>query len=1173
MRSTNAESLVSFFRGNSRKTLDLSGERFRSFPPWFGSLCRSNAQIDLDQVDENLLDVLAGTIDLCFQTSADALSSIIYLSTSPNLNTDDVPGFSRGEMSTSTSVEGTDDELDDEVAATGLLHARLAMALNDFKEDQRLGEILDPKAELERALERFMQWKGISLQTLQKSWRRTLTTGLNRSTRPLAQKLRDVGSVVLSNNDLEEFPQWLALLPKLTDLDLSDNGDLTVRQWPEIPFGTLEILDLSDTNLTVTTFPHAVFPRLRILAIAGCAGPGTLKVSLPGLEQLSASHLRGTENLTVTGRALRHLDLSGSHVVNIEDLVGVQSSLTHLDLSSLGLNRIPTLSADRAYEVDLSGNEFEEPNLEALSGSVSSLKRLNLSDCHIERLPDSISMFKALRVLDLGGNRLSSLNVELGRLPALTDVYLRENPLPELLLAAAGSGTEHLKRFLAELGNRPSTVREGKLLFVGEGTVGKSSLVAALRGEDFDEHRPTTHGIEIRRIQADTAHDTASRPDALIAWDFGGQEVYRVTHPFFFSQEAVYAVTWRPRDGVEQGGIFYWLEAIRHRVGLETALVVLVATHASEGRTTLLDLEDVQFRYHPAIRGYFSVDSDGGIGIPEFRERVLELVRELPLYGDPFPETWSQLRRDLPTIKRGFLLLGEYERFAAEYGLTPEAARSCARILHTLGDILYFDESDGLAAIVVIDPEVLARAVSYVLEDAEIKAAGGRLTLSQLRVLWERHDPELRDHPDMFSILIGLMGRFDIAYPVTEPDGTPGLLVAEMLPFRRPLDLPWETGDPPSGGQTELRVRYQFEARPSGLIPWLVVRNYRFITDHRWRTGVRFRHDMHDAECLVEESPKDLTVDVVCRGSYPLELFLSIKGDIDSILAARWPYLPRSAYIPCPSRWSAQCDGFFEYDYVVRALSKRRRVSECRKCLGEVQLHSLVSGLGRIPTSVEVLVDRLEYVANSVTDVRQVMGEVSSSLRFLRTEIAPGLHDTPTLFTLRPSVWSRGASVTPQVFRREFLLRLWCEFPEAPHPCGDPYRVRVRREWVTQMMPLIRATRAILRLVPVVKEALTMVGNDAVLDDVLESLDFVDAVSAQLGTTSSHAPAAKQAVQDSDGVEQNRQFDLRLLRELLHDVDPPPSRFAGLSRVVVPGRPVMWLCRVHAPQFSRIASL
>ena len=35
----------------------------------------------------------------------------------------------------------------------------------------------------------------------------------------------------------------------------------------------------------------------------------------------------------------------------------------------------------------------------------------------------------------------------------------------------------------------------------------------------------------------------------LRTWDFGGQEVYRITHQFFFTKRALYMVVWSAREG------------------------------------------------------------------------------------------------------------------------------------------------------------------------------------------------------------------------------------------------------------------------------------------------------------------------------------------------------------------------------------------------------------------------------------------------------------------------------------------------------------------------------------------------------------------------------------------------------------------------------------------------
>jgi GTPase SAR1 family protein len=69
---------------------------------------------------------------------------------------------------------------------------------------------------------------------------------------------------------------------------------------------------------------------------------------------------------------------------------------------------------------------------------------------------------------------------------------------------------------------------------VGEGAVGKTTLLKALTGGKPREKEPTTHGVSIDFHSLQVPHpDKEHVHIQLNAWDFGGQEVYRVTHQFF----------------------------------------------------------------------------------------------------------------------------------------------------------------------------------------------------------------------------------------------------------------------------------------------------------------------------------------------------------------------------------------------------------------------------------------------------------------------------------------------------------------------------------------------------------------------------------------------------------------------------------------------------------------
>ena len=86
--------------------------------------------------------------------------------------------------------------------------------------------------------------------------------------------------------------------------------------------------------------------------------------------------------------------------------------------------------------------------------------------------------------------------------------------------------------------------------------MGKTTLLKALKGQEGQlpqEGESTTHGVEIDIQALHLPHpDEDGVEIQLNAWDFGGQEVYRVTHQFFFSRRSLYLVVWEPRRGVQQ---------------------------------------------------------------------------------------------------------------------------------------------------------------------------------------------------------------------------------------------------------------------------------------------------------------------------------------------------------------------------------------------------------------------------------------------------------------------------------------------------------------------------------------------------------------------------------------------------------------------------------------------
>jgi hypothetical protein len=156
------------------------------------------------------------------------------------------------------------------------------------------------------------------------------------------------------------------------------------------------------------------------------------------------------------------------------------------------------------------------------------IEELAFARTQLRSLPDWLSELNALRKIALTESHLTSLPVSLAQLPSLILIMLDNNPLNPELAAAYKEGLDAVRRYLRAKTDAQVVLNEAKLILIGEGNVGKSSLLGALRGDPWQEGRPTTHGIEIKPIKV-TDRDTGLEI-TLNGWDFGGQRVYRPTH-------------------------------------------------------------------------------------------------------------------------------------------------------------------------------------------------------------------------------------------------------------------------------------------------------------------------------------------------------------------------------------------------------------------------------------------------------------------------------------------------------------------------------------------------------------------------------------------------------------------------------------------------------------------
>ena len=188
------------------------------------------------------------------------------------------------------------------------------------------------------------------------------------------------------------------------------------------------------------------------------------------------------------------------------------------------------------------------------------LQYLDISNNQLAALPDAIKNIGSLRGLYLHGNdRLGLPNELLGP--------RRDEVLAEHTLARPSQILEYY--FRVRRGRRP--LNEAKLILVGRGAVGKTSIVNQLVHRRFHQGEKKTEGIQITAWKIRLKGEEVR----LNLWDFGGQEIMHATHQFFLTQRSLYLLVLNGREGGEDLDAEYWLKLIESFGGDSPVILVL----------------------------------------------------------------------------------------------------------------------------------------------------------------------------------------------------------------------------------------------------------------------------------------------------------------------------------------------------------------------------------------------------------------------------------------------------------------------------------------------------------------------------------------------------------------------------------------------------------------------
>jgi internalin A len=513
-------------------------------------------------------------------------------------------------------------------------------------------------------------------------------------------------------------------------------------------------------------------------------------------------------------------------------------------------------------------------------------------------------------------------------------IFVKDCPLIIPPAEFAQESPQAVVDYFEELGSDGKKLNEVKVLFLGEASAGKTSMVKKLMGEAFDSKESQTHGIRIRKMPFDMADG-----DKVIAhlWDFGGQEVMHATHQFFLSQRSVYVLLLNSRndDQAEK-----WLKHAAGFGGRSPILVVL--NKIDENPSFQVDNKRLLEKY-PQIRGFYRVSAADGQGMDEFREALRLEIERADTRRTPFPVHWLAVKAHFSDMKADYIESAEYKQVCLEKDVTKEFSQDVLlKFLHDLGVVINFHNLKNFDT-QILNPLWLTNGVYRIINSKIIgEDTKGLLYEGDFdRVI---NDPRFQKEGNTsdrvyhypkgkLNYIVRVMQEFELCFQLD----TSTYVVPQLLSVQEP-DFQLE------GAKLHFVLHFP-DFLPDSVFPRLMVKLHNYISggniiENAWRTGMilhkpnifkalaRVRWDKEDQKILVD----------VCGEER--RRFLSFIRETVKEIVGDFTNLKYSELVPIP-----ESKEFLDYEGLVEAEKAKEKEVFVWQVKKKLKVEDLLDGV------------------------------------------------------------------------------------------------------------------------------------------------------------------------------------------------------------------------------------
>ena len=578
------------------------------------------------------------------------------------------------------------------------------------------------------------------------------------------------------------------------------------------------------------------------------------------------------------------LNVSYNHLTGLPDGIGKLSQLTDLNIATLGLQEAP-------YWIQ------QLPKLESL----------NLSSNPLTTLPDWLGNMPKLRNLDISYLQLTAIPRSLLRLdiPFLVN-YDAEIRLgipflanydadPESQIRGIGihgtklsiqparlfdqsrdksAGCQESRKLIEDYFETPKIpVREAKVIFLGDGKVGKTYTIQRLLHDCRKGDYPTmeTHGILIEDLYAEKDGERYT----IRVWDFGGQDIMHEMHRCFLTDRTCYVVMIDTRVDKQTRRARYWLRTVQNIA--PNAPVLLLVNEVSGGKNRDLDYSSLEKEFPNLVGLEYCSSMDAND--EDFRQKVEQTIFKQALDLDSckmeLPKSWESVRQNLLSLRSGaeagqkgayyidrqtFYSLCEQYDVPADDGLR-------AWLLTWFNDLgvcfSYHLGEDGRERpndYKILDPMWLTSAVYKIIWEKE-QTDDGLITLSEIYRILEKPGsaamkkdgiPCLEDvtyNEQECGYVLDIMRMFRISYPADTR--------TEFIPALCKTDSKL---DPiPANSKQHAACRFRYPLLPETVLHRLMIFCYANLRPgRRWRKGFWLECESQGLSAVIQTEGPDI---------------------------------------------------------------------------------------------------------------------------------------------------------------------------------------------------------------------------------------------------------------------------------------------------------------------------